>query len=64
MPVRLHLISDAISHWEVDALSNASILAMSTLDRCSPLHRRARGSVMVVGCDGDGGVGERVIIEI
>jgi len=64
MPVQLHLISDTISRWEVDALSNVSILAMSTSDRCSPLRRRDTGSVMVVGCDGDGGVGERVIIEI
>ena len=64
MPVRLHLTSDAISRWEVDALSNASIFTMSMSDKCSPLRRRPRGSVMVVGCDGDGGVGERVIIEI
>jgi len=47
-PVRLHLTRDAISHWKVDALSNASILAMSILERCSPLRDLAGGSIIVV----------------
>ena len=52
-PVRLHSTRDAISHWEVDALSNESILAMSTSERCSLLRRTAGGSVIVVEVDVD-----------
>jgi len=51
------LTRDAISRWEVDALSNASILAMSISDRCSPLHRSAGGSIIVVEINVDVWVG-------
>ena len=52
-----------ISHWEVDALSNIRILAMSTSERCSLLHHTAGGSVIVVEIDVDIWVGQRIILE-
>jgi hypothetical protein len=47
-PERLHLTRDTIFHWEVDALSSVSILAMSTSERCSPMWCAAGDSVIVV----------------
>ena len=56
-PVRLHSTRDAISHWEVDALSNASILAMSISERCSLRRCLAGGSIIVMEINVDVWVG-------